>query len=275
MLKRGVNPFVVDYDGETQYDYFHNNFAHVPKHMLQKYSNKMSSTAIYYSTHEIKCDINCPAKCPDQMCAFEMKTGIKFTRTRSKDIGKGGDGVVYRGKWHDKDAAFKHVITKTPVKKCSVTSLTDDQNLSTAETKRTDTLAKQIRIHQDNEFVFHSTLIHKHILPVYDFYRQQIEGINYLVIVSKLCEMDLSEYLRDHQFDFDVLKQLFLQAVNGLKVIAAAGLSHGDIKPDNFLLKSVSRGSTSSTFRGLKWQPADWPHRFFFPCESEEARELC
>ena len=64
------------------------------------------------------------------------------------------------------------------------------------ETKRTDTLAKQIHIHKSNEFVFHSTLIHDNILPVYDFYRQQIDGVNYLVIVSKLCDMDLATYIR-------------------------------------------------------------------------------
>ena len=35
---------------------------------------------------------------------------------------KGGDGIVYSGKWHGKDAAFKHVITKTPFRKLSVAS---------------------------------------------------------------------------------------------------------------------------------------------------------
>jgi len=70
--------------------------------------------------------------------------------------------------------------------------------------------------------------VHKNILPVYDFYRQQTNGVNYLVIVSQLCEMDLSVYLRNFSFDFDVLRQLFVQAIHGLKVIAAADLSHGD-----------------------------------------------
>ena len=63
------------------------------------------------------------------------------------------------------------------------------------ETKRTDTLAKQIRIHANNEFTFHSTLEHKNILPVFDFYRQQVDGVNYLVIVSQLCNMDFQQYL--------------------------------------------------------------------------------
>jgi len=49
-----------------------------------------------------------------------MITGVKCVRSKNKDIGKGGGAVVYKGKWHQKDAAFKHVVTKTPIRKLSV-----------------------------------------------------------------------------------------------------------------------------------------------------------
>jgi len=94
MLKRGVNPFVVDYDGDTQFNYFNKNFKSVPKNILEKYSPSLNSTEVYYATHEIKCGSNCSSKCSDKMKGAVFYEGGELLSRRYLSLLKRGSGFL-------------------------------------------------------------------------------------------------------------------------------------------------------------------------------------
>ena len=82
MLK---NFLTVDYDGDTQYEFYKENFKDVPEILLLKFSKNLSNTSVYYSTYDVPCNAKCPENCPDKLLAFEMRTGMKLKRSNRRD----------------------------------------------------------------------------------------------------------------------------------------------------------------------------------------------
>ena len=104
MLKKGINPFVVNYTGESDFDV--RNFTNIDQKLLEPFkTGKMSEerTEAYYSFQDTKCNEKCENSCKDKMLKFKLYTG----KRNFKDGKRGGEGIVTFGTWHTKPAAFK------------------------------------------------------------------------------------------------------------------------------------------------------------------------
>ena len=104
LLKKGINPFVVSYTGNTQFGL--RNFGNIDQTLLQSFTTgkiEDGKTAAYYSFKNSTCNKSCQNSCEDKMIKFKLYTG-----KRNFENGKrGGEGFVCFGTWHQKPAAFK------------------------------------------------------------------------------------------------------------------------------------------------------------------------
>ena len=95
MIDSGVNPYIVNYDGRTNFDYisrYHLTIPEMPK-------------SVYFSIYPDECY---PL---DLQQAWYYSNGV-FTGKYEEVIGKGSEGYVVRGKWVGLDAAYKFVEIK-------------------------------------------------------------------------------------------------------------------------------------------------------------------
>ena len=95
MVDRGANPFVVQSNGETQFDIL--NLGHL--------SNLPSQKSIYFTTRPLPDEFKHQNEFPDP---WFYKTGI-FNGKYNSMIGRGAAGTVVSGEWFGKQAAFKFV----------------------------------------------------------------------------------------------------------------------------------------------------------------------
>ena len=106
MIKKGINPFVVDYSGKAEFEL--QNFANIDQTLLQSFITgeiTNGKTEAYYSFQDSKCNDECPKSCNDKMKKFRLYTGKReFGREQ-----RGGEGIVSFGQWHKKPAAFKRL----------------------------------------------------------------------------------------------------------------------------------------------------------------------
>ena len=76
MLKKGINPFVVHFEGESE---FHRrNFENIDQNLLKPFlSGKITKqrTEVFYSFQDSKCNENCESSCKDKMLKFKLYTG--------------------------------------------------------------------------------------------------------------------------------------------------------------------------------------------------------
>ena len=93
MIDRGANPFVVSYDGTTEFD----------NDNLGCLSNLPNQRSIYFTTGPFLDGLEAKNEFPDP---WFYKTGV-FDGNFDSLIGKGASGVVLRGEWFGKRAAFK------------------------------------------------------------------------------------------------------------------------------------------------------------------------
>ena len=113
-----------------------------------------------------------------------------------------------------------NAIIGTRTRYLSICKLTKYKSFKKNTQTGTRRLSRSEALHQ-------ITLRQENILPVFGYYWQQINGRNYLVIVSKLCRLDLASFLAKYEFNFPLIQKFMLQACNGLKTIARANLTHG------------------------------------------------
>ena len=93
MIDRGANPFVVSYGGTTEFD----------NDNLGCLSNLPNQRSIYLTTRPLPDEFETKNEFPDP---WFYKTGV-FDGNFDSLIGKGASGVVLRGEWFGKRAAFK------------------------------------------------------------------------------------------------------------------------------------------------------------------------
>ena len=97
MINRGVNPYVVDHNGLSQFELWN----------LSNMSNLPSSRSIFFSIEPFKCF--CDVKCQSDLSnPWFYRNGI-FDGKFDYVIGKGASGVVLHGYCHGVEAAFKFV----------------------------------------------------------------------------------------------------------------------------------------------------------------------
>jgi len=157
--------------------------------------------------------------CKDEMKAFVCYQGLRSEEISSNKLGSMGS--VFRGTWHGKRAAFKHV--KNDAIHVGIIYDLVSQN------------AKDMM-----ELIMQKKLEHSNILKVIGCFRQQVDGQNEIIYVFPRCYCNLAEYVAEQPRKLSDLQPLFTQAVNGLIYISQQGFSHGDIKPANILITSKS-----------------------------------
>ena len=95
MIDREANPFVVTYDGRTEFD----------NHNLVYLSNLPSKKSVYFTTRSLPDEFKEQTEFQDP---WFYKTGV-FDGKFYSVIGQGASGKVLSGHWFGKKAAFKFV----------------------------------------------------------------------------------------------------------------------------------------------------------------------
>ena len=156
MLKKGINPFVVDCSGESEFVLAVRNFEGINIKMVEPFLNgkiTKQRTEAYYSFQNSECSEKCEDKCKDKMFKFKLYTG----KRNFKNGKKGGEGIVSFGTWHGEPAAFK-LLDLGEIEIPDSKTLED--GLSNAEKTRA-------------EFETVSKLSHQNILKVLHVFRYQ------------------------------------------------------------------------------------------------------
>ena len=154
MLKKGINPFVVNYLGKSEYDGKQINFENIDEELLGLFlTGKISEerTEAYYSFQDNECNKKCGNLCKDKMLKFKLYTG----KRKFKNEKRGGEGTVSFGTWRSEPAAFKLL----DLGKIEYANWTKD-GISNAEKTRA-------------EFETASKLSHPNILKVFHVFRYQ------------------------------------------------------------------------------------------------------
>ena len=180
MLKKGINPFVVDYSGNTQFAF--NNLENIDQKLFEPFiTGKITKekTEVFYSFQDSECNGNCENSCQDKMVKFKLYTGKRNFQNGKR----GGEGIVTFGTWHRQPAAFKLL----DLGKIEEVYLTED-GISNAEKTRA-------------EFETASNLSHPNILKFFHLFRyQETELIgdfrslqNWTVIVMEKHDKNIGE----------------------------------------------------------------------------------
>lgn len=220
MLRSNINPFVVNFKGEKEFNVHSINFQQIDTKLLDGFqtAGKSKSTNIYYSITTSACTTSCSNDCVDKMIPFICYLGIKSTKTGTK-VGEGAHGSIYKGQWHGKAVAFKHV-KMDPI------------------TYRRTTGKAAIEANKSiQEYLDQSSLSHQNILEIIHHFRQQVDGYNETIFVLGLCDCNLSQITSDERVR---IPQLLHQTANALNFIAVNGKTHGDVKPQNILIRKKS-----------------------------------
>ena len=186
MLKRGINPFVVNHSGKSEFDRW--NFENIDTKLFQPFiTGKITGgkTEAYYSFQDSKCNVGCRKSCKDKMKKFKLYTGKRKFGSEKR----GGQGIVSFGTWHKKPAAFKQM------------KLGEIENVD----ELTDGIinAKNTRA----EFEVAKNLSHRNILKVLHVFRyQETEKIgnyrsleNWTIIVMEKHEKNIAELSLDQR----------------------------------------------------------------------------
>ena len=105
MMKKGINPHIIDYDGYSQIDFYPSSFkSEEAKQLLHKFPR-----SIYFSIENINCGNTCPQNCSSALKKFYFQNGEFAKMTDANHIGQGGFGSVFKGSFHGKEKALKCV----------------------------------------------------------------------------------------------------------------------------------------------------------------------
>ena len=173
MLKKGINPFVVRYDGESEFVSKQANFKKIDRKLLETFltgKKAEEKTEAFYSFQDSECGDTCENSCKDKMLKFKLYTGERNFESEKR----GGQGIVSFGTWHGETAAFK-LLKLEKIEPHFKTSISD--GISDAEKTRA-------------EFETVSKLSHPNILRVLHVFRYQKKTKN--VKVLHFCRIGLS-----------------------------------------------------------------------------------
>ena len=105
MMKKGINPYVISYDGGSEIERYPSSFE-TPE---QKIMSSKFSRSIHYSLEDIECSPNCEPECPSKFRRFFFKDGPLVEMNDKNRIGEGGFGMVFKFQFHGKEMAAKCV----------------------------------------------------------------------------------------------------------------------------------------------------------------------
>ena len=194
MLRKGINPFVVCYSGNTQFT--HRNFGNIDQTLLRSFITGEitdGKTEAYYSFQDSECNDECPKSCKDKMKKFRLYTEKRKFGSEKQ----GGEGIVSFGTWHQKPVAFK-LLELAKIERGS-------------EVKNAISEAEKTRA----EFETASKLSHPYILKVLHVFRyQETEKIgnyrslkNWTIIVMEKHEKNIGELTLDQRLHLPYLLQ--------------------------------------------------------------------
>ena len=92
-----------------------------------------------------------------------------------------------------------------------------------------------------SEYLVLKRLQHRNVLRVYEMMRQETEWQLILAVVTEYCAGTLEELrlsLPDHRIPLNNCHFYFRQLVEGIEFLHSRGVSHGDLKPDNLLIRN-------------------------------------
>ena len=95
MIDKGANPFVVDYGGNTEFEM--GNLGHL--------SNLPTKKSVFFTTRPFLDEFEEKSDFADP---WFYRTGVFEGKFRSV-VGRGASGMVIKGEWYGKKAAFKFV----------------------------------------------------------------------------------------------------------------------------------------------------------------------
>ena len=129
MIDRGVNPYVIDYSGESEFVF----------EKLSSLSNLPTSKSIFFSIQSFECF--CDHKCgSDLSTPWFYKNGV-FDGQFDRILGKGASGVVLHGFCHGFEAAFKFVEVEQQEFKEYAEDALDELNRKLGEMRSVQTTA--------------------------------------------------------------------------------------------------------------------------------------
>ena len=103
MMKRGINPRIIDQFGFSRVRMFRSSFqSEEATSLLSQFSR-----SVHFSIEDIHCETTCPAECPSNFKKFICKEGALVEMTDENRIGSGGFGLVFRGIFHGLSMAMK------------------------------------------------------------------------------------------------------------------------------------------------------------------------
>ena len=106
MMKQGINPHVIAYDGNSSVDDYPSSFnSEEAKQLLAKFPR-----SIHFSIEDIPCENICPLNCSSKFEKFYFQNGEFVKMTDKNRIGQGGFGTVFKGSFHGEEKAFKCVL---------------------------------------------------------------------------------------------------------------------------------------------------------------------
>ena len=105
MMKKGINPHVIAYNGKKYIDMFRSSFkSKEAKKLLAQFPR-----SIHFSIQDISCKNTCPSNCSSAFKKFYYKNGEFVRMTDATRIGEGGFGSVFKGLFHGEKKAMKCV----------------------------------------------------------------------------------------------------------------------------------------------------------------------
>merc|ERR1711946_84177 len=106
MMKEGINPNVIKYNGLSQIDLYPSSFkSEEAKQLLAQFPR-----SIHFSIEDINCETTCSPGCSSAFKKFYFKNGEFVKMTKVNRIGQGGFGSVFKGKFHGEEKAMKCVL---------------------------------------------------------------------------------------------------------------------------------------------------------------------
>ena len=204
MMKRGVNPHVIDRNGYSQIDYYPSSFqSERAKRLLATFPR-----SVHFSIEDIKCPATCQADCSSSFEKFYYKNGQLVEMTVENRIGNGGFGMVFKELFHGIPMAMKCMLMGKIERRNTLDEVVSDLEKNISELR--------IQI---------ATVGSGIIVPV-AFVRQQNQekdangnwiAKNYNIYIYPLYDCDLYQLQEDHFNQFteaiaaDIIHQCFIR----------------------------------------------------------------
>ena len=107
MMKKGINPYVINCNGYSQIDRYPSSFKSDEAQCLLATFPR----SVHFSIEDIQCTARCSANCPSKFEKFYFKNGPLVEMTDANRIGIGGFGMVFKELFHGIPMAMKCLLT--------------------------------------------------------------------------------------------------------------------------------------------------------------------